>query len=116
MKPSELIRSYFRENTDKTESDCVVATGIERNTVKQCVWRDRQRGLATKDSKTGIVTYEDAFADIPEKINGNPLAKVSHEMLNRLLEQAEFITDDELLLRYSKEVRLYIAELKGLLR
>ncbi|AIQ01198.1 phage protein [Streptococcus pyogenes] len=116
MKPSELIRNYFKEHTCKTEADCAKATGVGRNTVKQCVWRDRQRGLATKDRTTGFVTYEDGFAEIPEKINGHPLAKVSHEMLNRLLEQTEFITDDELLLRFSKEIRLYIAELKGLLR
>ena len=116
MKPSEQIRDYFKENPGRTEADCAKDTGVSRNTVKQCVWRDRQRGLAVKDKATGGVTYEDDFVDIPDKINGNPLAKVTYDMLNRLLEQTDLITDDELLLKYSKEARLYIAELKGVLR
>uniref|UniRef100_UPI003F68FC42 hypothetical protein n=1 Tax=Streptococcus pluranimalium TaxID=82348 RepID=UPI003F68FC42 len=116
MKPSEKIRNYFKENPGRTEAECAEATGVSRNTIKQCVWRDVQRNLAIKDKATGGVSYEEDFVDIPDKINGNPLAKVTYDMLNRLLDQADFITDDELLLRYSKEARLYIAELKGLLR
>lgn len=116
MKPFEQIRDYFKENPGRTETECATATSISRNTVKQCVWKDGQRGLAVKDKATGGVTYEDTFADIPEKINSNPLTKATYDMLNRLLDQSDFITDDALLLKYSKEVRLYIAELKGLLR
>lgn len=116
MKPFEKIREYFKENPGRTEADCAKATGVSRNTVKKCVWNDVQRGLVVKDKATGGVTYEDDFVGIPEKINGNLLAKATYEMLNHLLDRADFITDDALFLKYSKEARLYIAELKGLLR
>ncbi|HEM3611844.1 TPA: hypothetical protein U1C44_001477 [Streptococcus suis] len=110
MTKIEEVRSYFRANPGKTLQDCVNATSLDYETVKQYVWRDHKRHMLTKDNYGGI-TYQDEF-EIPDNTTADPAKRIGWDMLEILVDRAKDITDDEMLLKFSKEIRLYFAELK----
>lgn len=108
MTKIEEVRSYFRANPGKTMQDCVVETGLEYETVKQYLWRDHKRNMLSKDENGGI-TYQDTF-EIPDSTTVDPAKRALWDMLEILIDRAKSTTDDEMLLKFSKEIRLYFTE------
>ncbi|MGT2755403.1 hypothetical protein [Streptococcus ovis] len=108
MTKIEEVRSFFKKNPGSTLQDCCEGTGFAYDIVKQYVWRDYRRHMLTKDEEGGI-TYQDEF-EIPELHSIDPAKRAAWDMLEILVDRAKAITDDDLLLKFSKEIRLYYAE------
>ncbi|HEL1569412.1 hypothetical protein HCC27_08870 [Streptococcus suis] len=108
MNKLEEVRKYFIENPQSTMIDCARETGLDYDTVKTYVWRDTNRGVLSKDSD-GRICYAYEF---PEKATDTPAKQVAWAMVEILQDRAKSAIDDEMLLRFSKEIRLYIPELK----
>ncbi|MBF0778150.1 hypothetical protein [Streptococcus cuniculi] len=108
MTKIEEVRSYFRANPGKTIRDCVAETGLEYENVKQYLWRDHKRHMLSKDENGGII-YQDTF-EIPDNATVDPAKRAIWDMLEILVDRAKAMTDDEMLLKFSKEIRLYFAE------
>lgn len=108
MTKIEEVRSYFRANPGKTMHDCVSETGLGYEMVKQYLWRDHKRQMLSKDENGGI-TYQDTF-EIPDNVTVVPEKRAIWDMLDILIDRAKAVVDDEMLLKFSKEIRLYFAE------
>lgn len=109
----DRIREYFRENPEAKMKEAAQDLGLSYDTVRQCLYKDeKQRGIMYREE--GRIIYDDVSIDAltTDYRPKNQKDVIRLEVVETLVDNMRKEADTEKILKFSKEIRLYLGEMK----